>query len=248
MNQTLKNGIRAHLAEGFQFSAALLRTLLHYRAAKHTTTDSSPALLMLGRELSLPLDRLRVPAHLTSHGAQRETTDQLRDRVSARQQATKQRFDRSHRAKHPAFTILDWVRVRRPTRGHKLLSFWSAPFQVTEQLGPATFRLLDGTRWHASAKWPHLPRQTWRPAEILIRTLEAQSILQHDQSVPVPNRATSGITMFECFNLIKTVRVTLVWCSKALYLLNSLVIIEGFHRRHVLGSNPDARPCWRHSM
>ena len=27
------------------------------------------------------------------------------------------------------------------------------------------------------------------------------------------------------FNLIKTVRVTLVWCSKALYLLNSLVII-----------------------
>ena len=24
--------------------------------------------------------------------------------------------------------------------------------------------------------------------------------------------------------------------------------IEGFHRRHVLGSNPDARPCWRHSM
>ena len=149
MNQTLKNGIRAHLAEGFQFSAALLWTLLHYRAAKHTTTDSSPALLMLGRELSLPLDRLRVPAHLTSQGAQRETTDQLRDRVSARQQATKQRFDRSHRAKHPAFTILDWVRVRRPTRGHKLLSFWSAPFQVTEQLGPATFRLSDGTRWHA---------------------------------------------------------------------------------------------------
>ena len=105
--------------------------MLHYRAAQHTTTDSSPALLMLGRELSLPLDRLRVPAHLTSQGAQGKTTDQLRDRVSARQQATKQRFDRSHRAKHPVFTILDWVRVRRPTRGHKLLSFWSAPFQVT---------------------------------------------------------------------------------------------------------------------
>ena len=30
MNPTLKNGIRAHLAEGFQFSAELLRTLLHY--------------------------------------------------------------------------------------------------------------------------------------------------------------------------------------------------------------------------
>ena len=69
MNKTLKNGIRGHIAEGFQFSAVLLRTLLHYRATRHTTTDSSPALLMLGRELSLPLDRLRVPAHLTSQGA-----------------------------------------------------------------------------------------------------------------------------------------------------------------------------------
>ena len=49
----------------------------------------------------------------------------------------------------------------------------------------------------ASAKWPHLLRQTWRPAEILIRTLEAQLVLQHDQSVPDPNRATSW-TMFEC--------------------------------------------------
>ena len=194
MNKTLKNGIRGHIAEGFQFSAVLLRTLLHYRATRHTTTDSSPALLMLGRELSLPLNRLRVPAHLTSQGAQRETAGQLRDRVSARQQATKQRFDRSHRAKHPAFTILDWVRVRRSTRGNKLLSFWSAPLQVTEQLGPATSRLSDrcGGTHAASAKWPHLPRQTWRSAEILIRTLEAQLIRQHDQSVPAQNRATSG--------------------------------------------------------
>ncbi|CAL8313484.1 unnamed protein product [Arctogadus glacialis] len=52
-------------------------------------------------------------------------------------------------ANHPAFTILDWVRVRRSTRDHKLSSFWSAPLPVTEQLGPATFRLSDGTRWHA---------------------------------------------------------------------------------------------------
>ena len=31
-------------------------------------------------------------------------------------------------------------------------------------------------------------------------------------------------------------------------LVSSFAIIEGFHRRHVLGSNPDARSCWRHSM
>ena len=109
MNQTLKNGIRAHLAEGFQFSEALLQTLLHYRVTQHTTTDSLPALLMLGHELPLLLDHLRVPAHLTSQGVQQEAAGQLHDRVSARQQTTKQRFDRSHRAKHPDFPILDWV-------------------------------------------------------------------------------------------------------------------------------------------
>ncbi|KAI3364021.1 hypothetical protein L3Q82_010786 [Scortum barcoo] len=58
-NQTLKNGLRAHLADGLPFPSALQSTLLHYRATPHATTGSSPALLMLGRELQLPLDRLR---------------------------------------------------------------------------------------------------------------------------------------------------------------------------------------------
>lgn len=35
LNQSLKNGIRAHLAEGLSFSMALLRTLLHYRATPY---------------------------------------------------------------------------------------------------------------------------------------------------------------------------------------------------------------------
>ena len=33
-NQTLKNGVRAHLADGLPFLAALLCTLLHYRATE----------------------------------------------------------------------------------------------------------------------------------------------------------------------------------------------------------------------
>jgi len=60
-NQTLKNWLRAHLADGTPFSSALESTLLHYRATRHTTTGPSPAVLMLGWELQLPLDHLRPP-------------------------------------------------------------------------------------------------------------------------------------------------------------------------------------------
>ncbi len=37
-NQSLKNGIRAHFAQGFPFKADLSQTLLHYRAIQHATT------------------------------------------------------------------------------------------------------------------------------------------------------------------------------------------------------------------
>ena len=68
LNQSLKNGNRAHLTQGCTFNTSLLQTLLHYHATPHATTGVSPASLMLGRELQLPLDRLRpaltqAPAH-----------------------------------------------------------------------------------------------------------------------------------------------------------------------------------------
>ncbi|KAG7453524.1 gypsy-16 si [Solea senegalensis] len=144
-NQTLKNGLRAHLAGGLPFLSALQSTLLHYRATSHATTGSSPALLMLGREMQLPLDRLRP-----QRGNAPAAAPSLRGRVAEQQRCMKQRFDRKHRVKGLSLGVLDWVRIRRPSRSHKLLSFWSAPQQITAQLGPATFRLADGSRWHAS--------------------------------------------------------------------------------------------------
>ena len=143
LNQSLKNGIRAHLPQGCTLTTSLLQTLLHYRATRHATTGVSPASLMLGRELQLPLDRLRptaawAPAH------------PVRAAVDTCQRRMKDRFDRARRAKPPAIAVLDWVRIRRPHRDNKLQSFWSDPVQVSQQLGPATFRLADGTRWHAN--------------------------------------------------------------------------------------------------
>ncbi|XP_057713151.1 uncharacterized protein K02A2.6-like [Corythoichthys intestinalis] len=115
-NQTLKNGLRAHLAEGLPFSTALQNTVLHYRATPHATTGSSPAFLMLGRELQLPMDRLRPPKR-DSPGPPAAGTS-VGDKVAENQRRMKHRYDMARR--------------------------------ILAQLGPATFRLADGSRWHAS--------------------------------------------------------------------------------------------------
>ncbi|KAJ8014579.1 hypothetical protein DPEC_G00017100 [Dallia pectoralis] len=69
--------------------------------------------------------------------------------VKKQQSSMKQRFDEKHKAKWAAIRVSDWVRARRPHRANKLSSFWSAPYQVSRQLGHS-FQLTDGSRWHTS--------------------------------------------------------------------------------------------------
>ncbi len=142
-HQSLKNSLRAHLFQGWTFSRAIHHTLLHYRATQHSTTGVSPAFLMLGRELHLPLNRL-------SPALPKGPLSRVRASVTRQQRRMKQKFNLSARVKVPDIKTADWVRVRRPHRDNKLASYWSAPLQVTHQLGPATFLLSNGTRWHSS--------------------------------------------------------------------------------------------------
>lgn len=96
-NQTLNNGLRAQMADGLLFPMALQSTLLHYR---DKTTDSSPAFLMLGRQLQLPLDHLCPPT-----GNPPSAAPFLRSRVKEQQRRMKQRFDTGHQARLPALTV-----------------------------------------------------------------------------------------------------------------------------------------------
>lgn len=131
-NQTLKNGIRAHLVQGCTFQTALNQTLMHYRASKHATTQTSPASLMLGREMELPLDRLRTQR--VAEPATRCTQEQ--QAVTRHQRAMKQCFDKAHRVKKSIIQVSDWVRARRPQRCNKMASFWSAPCRSVDNWGP----------------------------------------------------------------------------------------------------------------
>ena len=135
------------MAQGCGFQTALTQTLMHYRASQHATTGVSPAFLMLGREMQLPLDRLRVQGTATS--AVGCSQAQVKASVMRRQHQMQQHFNHKHRVKQTALRVGDWVRAMRPQRNNKMASYWSQPLQVSRQLGPATFRLSDGSRWHA---------------------------------------------------------------------------------------------------
>ncbi|KAJ7991418.1 hypothetical protein DPEC_G00283640 [Dallia pectoralis] len=158
-NQSLKNGLRAHMSEGYSLMAALSQTLLHYRATAHSTTGVSPAALMLKRELVLPLTRLRPPMATCP----RPCPAAVKAHVKRQQSSMKPRFDEKHKAKWPAIRVSDWVRARRPHRANKLSSFWLALYQgwsrATQQLSrPLMCRI----------PWRHLLPKPFRPLRTLL--------------------------------------------------------------------------------
>ncbi len=142
-NRSLKNGIRAHLAQCFPFKDALSQTLMQYHATQHATTGVSPACLMLGRELELPLSRLHPPQQLPVNTS-------IRARVHQHQRNMRARYDSKYHVRPTKIRVQDWVRAHWPHRSNTLSSFLSDPLQIKRQLGPVTFELANGSRWHAS--------------------------------------------------------------------------------------------------
>ncbi|KAK5614243.1 hypothetical protein CRENBAI_006208 [Crenichthys baileyi] len=97
----------------------------------------------------------------------------------------KQQFDWKHRVKHPAIAVSDWAPILPPNRLHKLLSFWSAPQQVT---GAATFRWADESHWHASCL-----QQVSQPSRIAAAAAE-----QHQTGVDEYFRITQPTLPITC--------------------------------------------------
>ncbi len=132
-NQSLKNGIRACLVQGYSFQMALNQTLLHYRASQ---------------EMELHLDRLRAQGLSATVVTGPQAA--VKVAVTTSQGRMKDNFGKRYKVRSTSIKVLDWVRVRRPHRSSKMASSWSEPHQVVRQLGSSTFLLIDGSRRHAS--------------------------------------------------------------------------------------------------
>lgn len=102
---------------------------------------------MIGCELKQPLDRLRAkPAPARgSPGLQKAKVQ-----VKGSQARVKERFDATHQVETPSLSEGDWFRVKHLHHQNKLQLYWSEPLRVFKQLGLATYRLENGTRWHSN--------------------------------------------------------------------------------------------------
>jgi hypothetical protein len=154
-NRTLKNGLKAALAEGKSFMNGLRQTLAAYRTTPQSTTGVTPASLMLAFPVRTPLTML-APALHQRQQLQHQT---LANRVQRQQQKMALNHDSRRRAKQPAFSAGDYVRIKLPTRPHKLANSYSEPCRVDRAKGNTVW-LDNGQRWNVRRLIKHLPGTT----------------------------------------------------------------------------------------
>lgn len=145
MNRVLKEGIKAGMADGNSFSQSIKQTLASYRSSVHATTGVSPAKMMYSFDMRMPLSRIKPE---TKSSSVCETDLQLvRKHVQLKQEQMSARHDTAHRAKFTPLSPGDLVRIKLPTKEHKLAMTFSEPREVLRCNG-RTVWLANGQRWN----------------------------------------------------------------------------------------------------
>jgi hypothetical protein len=132
---------------------------LYYRATVHAATGVTPALLMLGRELRLPVDLVFPPMERTVPDNYPDYVAEIERRVHIASEYARQHLRLSWEAMSTANRVSRRVApidLARPVllfnpslkKGvtPKLAKFWKGPYDVLEQLSPYLFRVRVGGR------------------------------------------------------------------------------------------------------
>ncbi len=145
-NRTLKEGITAHLAVGWNFKDSAREVVRTYRATVCDTTGGSPSFLMFGREMRTSLHALR-PARADGGtlDAGKVKKNILRSKIKS-----KQYHDlKCMRKEGDQIDSGDWIRIKTPTSRlpNKLSEKYREPTRVVKRWR-TTVLLDNGERWH----------------------------------------------------------------------------------------------------
>lgn len=146
-NRVIKEGISTAMADGQSFLTGLRQTLAAYRSTKHAVTGVSPASLMLAFQFKTPLTALQTQRSSSTLSNQAISPTAVKRRVQFKQAEMADRHNARFHAVQPTFKPGDWVRIKLPTRPHKLAPVFSEPYEVVKAAGN-TIWLRDGRRWN----------------------------------------------------------------------------------------------------
>ena len=138
-NRFLTDQLRLAQVENKPVDNAIFIALSMYRSTRHCTTQKSPAELMCGRTMTMPLDRLRK---LTPPKA---VSFQLDNNVRRSQKRNERNYNSRKRATDFKVKEGRSVRVRDNVCSNKYKPMWMEPRRVTERINDSTVRLDNGT-------------------------------------------------------------------------------------------------------
>ena len=143
-NRVIKQGIRTYKFENRNFDDSLRSIISNYRSTVQATTGMTPAELMLGRKIKMPLDLLALEP------PQRKVyfSETLKDHVFKKQQRYKNYADKRRCAKDSHLHPGDMVRLKVQDR-QKLDPLWSPPHLILDMPSENTAKLEDGSTWNA---------------------------------------------------------------------------------------------------
>lgn len=140
-HRVLKSCIQSAIVSEKSWNPTVTQFLQTYRATPHSATGLSLYELFCGRKMRTCLNILPPPVTSKSLVSQK---------VSLSQKKMKVYTDSRRRARTPNFKQGDWVRIQSPVHVPKGHPKFSKPLQITRQIGPCTYQLSDGRKWHAS--------------------------------------------------------------------------------------------------
>ncbi|MCG8033048.1 MAG: DDE-type integrase/transposase/recombinase, partial [Candidatus Thiodiazotropha taylori] len=157
-NRTLATMLSAYVSENHKdWDNQLPYVMMAYRSTDHETTSMSPNMLMLGREVSTPLDLMYEMPSLIKPIPNNQWVWELQEKIESAHAIVRQYTQQSmHRQKQvhdsrlsfEKFKIGDQVFVYFPVKrvgtSSKLTPFWKGPYRITGKLSDVLYKVSCG--------------------------------------------------------------------------------------------------------